>query len=97
MSSRDFARGSVHQMSAEITRTLHALSSAHPHVLPGPSGGARICIDLNQPNAHKFVLDHIVLPHCISELPNSDPEIRSIKIYKSRLVEEVILIRIVKT
>ena len=39
----------------------------------------------------------MVLPHCISELPNSDPEIRSIKIYKSRLVEEVILIRIVKT
>jgi hypothetical protein len=39
----------------------------------------------------------MVLPHCISELPNSDAEIRSIKIYKSRLVEEVILIRIVKT
>ena len=39
----------------------------------------------------------MVLPHCISELPNSDPEIRSIKIYKSRLVEGVIHIRIVKT
>jgi hypothetical protein len=39
----------------------------------------------------------MVLPHRISELPNSDPEIRSIKQYKSTLVEEVILIRIVKT
>jgi hypothetical protein len=39
----------------------------------------------------------MVLPHCISELPNSDPEIRSIKYYKSRLVEGVIHIRIVKT
>jgi hypothetical protein len=27
---------------------------------------------------------------CISELPNSDPEIRSIADYNSRLVEEVI-------
>jgi hypothetical protein len=50
-----------------------------------------------KPNVHKFVFDHMVLPHGISELPNSDPEIRSIKIYKSRLVEEVIPIGIVKT
>lgn len=45
----------------------------------------------------RFLFDYMVLPHRISELPNSDPEIRSIKQYKSTLVEEVILIRIVKT
>jgi hypothetical protein len=39
----------------------------------------------------------MVLPHCTSELPNSDPEIRSINYYKSTLVEEVIPIRIVMT
>jgi cytochrome b subunit of formate dehydrogenase len=57
--------------------------------------------------AHKFAvvccgiearpLIALVLPQCISELPNSDPEIRSIRNYKSTLVEEVTLIFIVKT
>jgi hypothetical protein len=32
----------------------------------------------------------LALPQRISELPNSDPEIRSIADYTSRLVEEVI-------
>jgi hypothetical protein len=62
-----------------------------------PAAAREFALISIKPNAHKFVLDHMVLPHCISELPNSDPEIRSIKIYKSRLVEGVILIRIVKT
>jgi hypothetical protein len=57
-----------------------------------PSG----CIDLDQSVRKKEPI-FMVLPHRISELPNSDPEIRSIKQYKSTLVEEVILIRIVKT
>jgi hypothetical protein len=45
-------------------------------------------------SASLFII--FILPHCISELPNSDPEIRPIKSYKSSPVE-VILLRIVKT
>jgi hypothetical protein len=84
-------------MSAERTRTLHASASAHPHVPQSRAAAREFALISIKPSAHKFVFDHMVLPHCISELPNSDPEIRSIKIYKSRLVEEVILIRIAKT
>jgi hypothetical protein len=45
----------------------------------------------------QFFFDYMLLPHCIGELPNSDPEIRSIKYYKSTSVEEAVPVRIVKT